>query len=130
SRPGIAERAVQGVGGVYHFAAQVAVTTSLIDPLRDFEVNALGTLRLLDAWRALSEPPPLLFTSTNKVYGALEDLILGRGDGGYAPTDRTLAARGIDEHRPLGFHSPYGCSKGSADQYVLDHARTFSLPAT
>lgn len=129
THPGVLERAVKGTRGIYHFAAQVAVTTSLTSPLHDFEVNAKGTLLLLEAWRALSDPPPLLFTSTNKVYGALEELSLSREGKRYAPVDRRVRARGIDESQPLCFHSPYGCSKGCADQYVLDHARTFSLPA-
>jgi CDP-paratose 2-epimerase len=123
-------RAVAGVSRVFHFAAQVAVTTSLTDPYLDFDVNAGGTLNLLEALRALDRPPSLLFTSTNKVYGHLDDLPL-RADGPrYEPEDRSIARAGIAEARPLDFHSPYGCSKGAADQYVLDYARTFGLPAT
>jgi CDP-paratose 2-epimerase len=121
--------AVRSAGQVYHFAAQVAVTTSLDDPLDDFEVNARGTLTLLEAIRAQASPPPLVFTSTNKVYGALEDLPLRRLRRRYVPADAALAARGVSEARPLDFHSPYGCSKGCADQYVLDYARTFGVPA-
>jgi CDP-paratose 2-epimerase len=121
--------ALDGVGEVFHFAAQVAVTTSLTAPLEDFDVNARGTLNLLEAIREQRSPPSLLFTSTNKVYGALDDVALQAGPTRYAPTDPTLAAYGVDERRPLAFHSPYGCSKGAADQYVLDYARTFDLPA-
>jgi CDP-paratose 2-epimerase len=121
--------ALDGVGEVFHFAAQVAVTTSLVTPLDDFDVNARGTLTLLEAIRERRSPPALLFTSTNKVYGALDDVTLEAGATRYAPTDPTLAAHGVDEGRPLAFHSPYGCSKGAADQYVLDYARTFDLPA-
>jgi len=123
-------RAVAGVDRVFHFAAQVAVTTSLVDPILDFEVNALGTLNLLEAVRALDEPPSLLFTSTNKVYGHLTDLRLRVCGKRYEPGESQAAGQGIDETRPLDFHSPYGCSKGAAEQYVLDYARTFGLPAT
>jgi CDP-paratose 2-epimerase len=120
-------RAVAEAGQVFHFAAQVAVTTSLDDPLDDFEVNARGTLNLLEAIREHPVPPPMVFTSTNKVYGALEDIALQRRNRRYEPMDQGIAARGVSEARPLDFHSPYGCSKGSADQYVLDYARTYGL---
>jgi CDP-paratose 2-epimerase len=123
------DQAVAGATRVFHFAAQVAVTTSLVDPLLDFDVNARGTLHLLEALRACDVPPSLLFTSTNKVYGHLEDLRLRRLPSRYEPEDRAVADSGISECRPLDFHSPYGCSKGAADQYVLDYARTFGLPA-
>jgi CDP-paratose 2-epimerase len=119
--------AVARASQVFHFAAQVAVTTSLVDPFTDFEVNARGTLNVLEAMRALPSPPSLLFTSTNKVYGDLADVALVRRDGRYEPKERRLAAHGIGEDRPLDFHSPYGCSKGAAEQYVLDYARTFGL---
>lgn len=122
-------QAVNGAARVFHFAAQVAVTTSLTDPVEDFEVNARGTLNLLEALRAQAEPPPMVFTSTNKVYGALEDIGLRRRNQRYEPTDPSLRRTGISENRPLDFHSPYGCSKGSADQYVLDYARTYGIPA-
>jgi CDP-paratose 2-epimerase len=122
-------RAVGRASQVFHFAAQVAVTTSLSQPIDDFEVNARGTLNLLEAIRCCETPPPVVFTSTNKVYGGLDDVPLRlRGDR-YEPADFTLRATGIGEERPLDFHSPYGCSKGAADQYVLDYARTFDLPA-
>jgi CDP-paratose 2-epimerase len=124
------EAAVRGVSRVFHFAAQVAVTTSLTDPFLDFDVNARGTLNLLEALRRLDTPPSLLFTSTNKVYGELDDLQVVARDTRYAPRDGKAAASGISESRPLHFHSPYGCSKGAAEQYVLDYARTFGLPAT
>jgi CDP-paratose 2-epimerase len=107
----------------------VAVTTSLTDPLEDFEVNARGTLNLLEAIRAQPTPPPLVFTSTNKVYGSLEDIELRQRGARYEPKDPGLRQTGVSEARPLDFHSPYGCSKGSADQYVLDYARTFGIPA-
>jgi CDP-paratose 2-epimerase len=120
--------AVAKADAVFHFAAQVAVTTSLTDPLEDFEVNARGTLNVLEAIRARTTPPALVFTSTNKVYGALDDLSMRRANLRYVPTDEATAS-GIGEQRPLDFHSPYGCSKGAADQYVRDYARTFGIPA-
>jgi CDP-paratose 2-epimerase len=125
----VVRQAVARASRVFHFAAQTAVTTSLENPLHDFEVNARGTLNLLEAMRALENPPPLVFTSTNKVYGRLDDLELSARDSRYEPSDPALRTRGIAETRPTDFHSPYGCSKGAADQYVLDYARTFGLPA-
>ncbi len=122
-------RAVREASSVFHLAAQVAVTTSLDDPLGDFEVNARGTLNLLEAIRAQASPPPLLFTSTNKVYGALDDVQVVASGTRYATAQGSPYERGIAESRPVEFHSPYGCSKGCADQYVLDYARTFGLPA-
>ncbi|MGK4000265.1 SDR family NAD(P)-dependent oxidoreductase [Sorangium sp. So ce1024] len=121
--------AVRRASSVFHFAAQVAVTTSLVRPVEDFEINARGTLNVLEALRAQSSPPPLLFTSTNKVYGGLPDVPLRCRDRHHEPEDPRLRATGISEARPLDFHSPYGCSKGTADQYVIDYARTFGLPA-
>lgn len=114
---------------VYHFAAQVAVTTSLMDPVSDFEINARGTFNVLEATRRQADPPPLLFTSTNKVYGNLRQMELLETSNRYTPTDRTMRERGANEDQPLDFHSPYGCSKGAADQYVLDFARCYNLPA-
>ncbi len=113
---------------VFHLAAQVAVTTSLVDPLADFAVNVQGTLHLLDALRQRADPAPLIFASTNKVYGDLADIKLELLDGRWQPSDATLRGRGVDETRPLAFHTPYGCSKGAADQYVLDWARSFGVP--
>jgi len=115
--------AVRGVDSVFHFAAQVAVTTSLEDPLADFSVNAEGTVRLLEALRGTRVP--FLFTSTNKVYGSLPDLELTRVEDRWVPA----ATEGVPEARPLQFCTPYGCSKGAADQYVLDYAKSFGLPA-
>ena len=120
-------RIVRRAGHVYHFAAQVAVTTSLADPFLDFDVNARGTLNLLEAVRACDDPPSVLFTSTNKVYGDLEDVGLRRAGTRYEPSDAAVRRDGISESRALQFHSPYGCSKGVAEQYVLDYARTFGL---
>jgi len=126
--PRALRRAVRGVSQVFHFAAQVAVTTSLGDPMEDFEVNARGTLNLLEAMRAEPHPPSVVFTSTNKVYGDLEDLELTAEGRRYTPANPHVSRHGIGEERPLSFHSPYGCSKGTADQYVLDYARTFKVP--
>jgi CDP-paratose 2-epimerase len=120
--------AVRWCAQVFHFAAQVAVTTSLVNPRLDYEVNVGGTLNLLEALRSLDQPPPLVFTSTNKVYGALDDVRLRRNGERWEPRDRTVRDAGIPETRPLDFHSPYGCSKGAADQYVRDYARSFGLP--
>ena len=122
-------RAVSRASAVFHFAAQVAVTTSLEDPIEDFTVNARGTVNLLEALRSLDNPPPLVFTSTNKVYGGLEDLEFRPNGRRYDPADNAIRLYGINEERRLDFHSPYGCSKGTADQYVLDYARTFGLQA-
>ncbi|HEU5362122.1 MAG TPA: SDR family NAD(P)-dependent oxidoreductase [Gaiellaceae bacterium] len=128
--PAVVRRAVEGADRVYHLAAQVAVTTSLDDPVADFDVNLRGTLTVLEALRRLDDPPFLLFTSTNKVYGALPDLPLALVGGRWLPTDAGLRANGLSEERPLEFCTPYGCSKGAADQYVLDYAKSFGLPAT
>jgi CDP-paratose 2-epimerase len=114
---------------VFHLAAQVAVTTSLDDPLDDFGTNLHATLALLEELRRLRRPVPLLFTSTNKVYGSLPDVQLERIADRWLPVDPRLRDRGVDETRPLDFCTPYGCSKGGADQYVLDYAKTFGLRA-
>lgn len=121
------KKAVQGADQVFHFAAQVAVTSSLINPYHDFEVNALGTLNLLEAIRSTRHQPPVVFTSTNKVYGDLEDIGLVMNDTCYYPENTHFRQNGISEERSLNFHSPYGCTKGVADQYILDYARTFGL---
>src|SRR5829696_8327438 len=121
-------RATRDVSRVFHFAAQVAVTTSLDDPVEDFEINARGTLNLLEALRAQPAPPPLIFTSTNKVYGHMADVPLRVRDGRYEPVASPLREHGFGEDRCVHFHSPYGCSKGCAEQYVLDYAKTFNMP--
>lgn len=123
-------RAVETATAVYHFAAQVAVTTSLDDPLQDFRTNLTGTLNLLEAIRRSDSQPALLFTSTNKVYGKLEGVPLRKRNNRWEPESSSLAASGIGEQQPLAFLSPYGCSKGAADQYVLDYARSYGLKAT
>jgi CDP-paratose 2-epimerase len=120
-------QAVRSARAVLHLAAQVAVTASLQDPVDDFETNARGTLNTLEAIRLHNPSAPLLFASTNKVYGRLmaDDQIRQVGKR-HTPTDPRLAA-GVDEDRPLDFFSPYGCSKGTADQYVRDYARVYGL---
>jgi CDP-paratose 2-epimerase len=126
------ERLADAVGratAVFHMAAQVAVTTSMSHPREDHEINVGGTFNLLEALRTKRTPTPVVFASTNKVYGDLADLSFTRTPGGYAPTDEAVRANGIGEARPLDFHTPYGCSKGAADQYVLDYARSFGVPA-
>ena len=120
-------QAISDASQVFHFAAQVAVTTSLDNPLDDFDVNAGGTLNVLTAIAQQKDPPPLVFTSTNKVYGGLSDVALELRGRRYEPVDEQTRAHGVSEDRPLDFHSPYGCSKGAADQYVIDFARTFGL---
>jgi CDP-paratose 2-epimerase len=123
----VVARAVGRARPVFHFAAQVAVTTSIVDPLEDFSINAQGTLNVLEAIRAQPTPPPIVMTSTNKVYGGLDGVALVRDGRHYAPEAAALRARGISEAQPLDFHSPYGCSKGTADQYVRDYARTYGI---
>jgi CDP-paratose 2-epimerase len=123
----VAEAAVRGVDSVFHLAAQVAVTTSLEDPMLDFDVNLIGTINLLEAARAQAEPPAFLFTSTNKVYGGLENVDLHNSGSRYEPVASAVRRAGISERRPLNFCTPYGCSKGAADQYVLDYAKSFGM---
>ncbi|CAA9246777.1 MAG: UDP-glucose 4-epimerase [uncultured Adhaeribacter sp.] len=123
------KKVMKNADQVFHFAAQVAVTTSLDLPINDFEINARGIINVLEAIRAQDNPPPLVFTSTNKVYGGLEDLLFIADGSRYNPSDKTILKHGIGETRTLDFHSPYGCSKGAADQYVIDYARTYGIPA-
>lgn len=110
---------------IYHLAGQVAVTTSVTNPVYDFEVNALGTVNLLEAARRSGHKPIIIFTSTNKVYGGMENMGVIEEASRYAYRDYP---NGIDESQPLDFHSPYGCSKGAADQYVRDYSRIYDLP--
>lgn len=112
---------------VIHLAAQVAVTTSVTDPRTDFMINALGTFNLLDAVRRHSPEAVFIFASTNKVYGKIEGARYELHGSRYAYVDRP---HGIDEEQALDFLSPYGCSKGAADQYTLDFARIYGIPAT
>ena len=118
-------RAARDVSEIYHLAAQVAVTTSVTDPRTDFEINAMGTFHVLEAARASGRQPFVLFTSTNKVYGSLEGVpVKVRGTRYVAQSTKF---NGVDEGELLDFHSPYGCSKGAADQYVRDYARIYGL---
>jgi CDP-paratose 2-epimerase len=119
--------AVRRCSAVLHLAAQVAVTTSVSNPSEDFEINARGTLNLLENLRRHNPSAPIIFASTNKVYGSLfGDEEVEREGERCMPADPRLR-QGIDESAPLDFHSPYGCSKGAADQYVRDYARVFGL---
>ena len=117
--------AARGVDVVVHLAGQTAVTTSVADPRSDFEDNALGTFNALEAARHAGTNPIFLYSSTNKVYGGMEDVEVTELETGCAYRDFPL---GIPETWPLDFHSPYGCSKGTGDQYVRDYARIYGLP--
>jgi CDP-paratose 2-epimerase len=119
------QAAVAHADVIFHLAGQVAVTSSVSDPRTDFEINALGTFNLLEAVRLSGRRPTVVFSSTNKVYGGMEGLaIVGERDR-YSLRD---FPNGIPESQPLDLHSPYGCSKGAADQYVRDYARVYNLP--
>jgi len=117
------ERAIRHATEVYHFAAQVAVTTSVLAPRLDFDVNLLGTFNVLEAVRKSGNQPFLLFTSTNKVYGSASSGEVRPEETRFGRSNR----EGTSETQPLDFHSPYGCSKGAADQYVRDYARMYGL---
>jgi len=116
--------AVRDIDVVVHLAGQVAVTTSVTNPREDFEINALGTFNVLEAARNAPIPPILIYASTNKVYGGMEDLVIVEEPTRYRYRD---LPNGIPETQPLDFHSPYGCSKGTGDQYVRDYARIYGL---
>ena len=116
--------AAEGVDRFYHLAGQVAVTTSVVDPRLDFEINAFGTFNALEAARLAGNEPTFIFASTNKVYGGMTNVTVVEEENRYRYAD--LPA-GISEDQPLDFHSPYGCSKGTGDQYVRDYARIYGL---
>jgi CDP-paratose 2-epimerase len=120
----VVDSCTRDVDRVYHLAAQVAVTTSVADPRLDFDTNALGTFNVLEAVRLMAPDAVVIYASTNKVYGGMEDLVLIEDRHRYAYRD---LPHGIGEDRPLDFHSPYGCSKGSGDQYVRDYHRMYGL---
>ncbi len=122
--PGSWQERIAEAEVVFHLAAQVAVTTSVADPRSDFEINAAGTLNVLEAARLARRPPAVIYSSTNKVYGSLESCRILEQNGRYVLAD---FPHGIPESYPLDFRSPYGCSKGAADQYVLDYGRVFGL---
>jgi CDP-paratose 2-epimerase len=117
--------AMRGVDVVVHLAGQTAVTTSVTDPRSDFEDNALGTFNALEAARHAGTHPVFLYSSTNKVYGGMEEMAVIEQETRYAYADLPF---GVPETQPLDFHSPYGCSKGAGDQYVRDYARIYGLP--
>ncbi|MFN2135442.1 MAG: NAD-dependent epimerase/dehydratase family protein [Candidatus Promineifilaceae bacterium] len=116
--------AVKGADVVLHLAAQVAVTLSVVDPRDDFEINALGTFNTLEAVRNAAPQAAVIFASTNKVYGGMEDVPISDDVTRYAYAEHIY---GIPESYPLDFHSPYGCSKGAGDQYTRDYARIYGL---
>jgi CDP-paratose 2-epimerase len=109
---------------IYHVAGQVAMTTSMQNPRKDFEINVGGSINVLEAVRLGNAKAVVIYSSSNKVYGALDDLDLQEGPTRYSPA---RGSGGIDESAALEFHTPYGCSKGAADQYMLDYARGFNL---
>jgi len=117
--------AVDGQDAVFHLAAQVAVTSSVTDPREDFGINALGTFNVLEAARLSGRQPLVVYASTNKVYGGMEQVRVVEADTRWEYADLPL---GLPETQPLDFHSPYGCSKGAGDQYVRDYARIYDLP--
>lgn len=110
---------------IVHLAGQVAVTTSVINPREDFEANALGTFNVLEAARLSGRNPIVIYASTNKVYGGMEEVELLEEPTRWRYKD---LVNGCPETQPLDFHSPYGCSKGAGDQYVRDYARIYDLP--
>lgn len=120
------EKAMIGADAVFHLAAQVAVTTSVVNPQEDFAVNAQGTLNVLEAVRRQDPMPIVLYTSTNKVYGGVEHLRVVERATRYEFENLPY---GVAETCPLDFHSPYGCSKGTADQYVHDYHRIYGVPS-
>lgn len=110
---------------IVHLAAQVAVTTSVTSPREDFDTNALGTFNILEGARLSERKPIVLYASTNKVYGGMEEVGVSEDAMHYRYTN---LPEGISETQPLDFHSPYGCSKGAGDQYVRDYHRIYGLP--
>ena len=118
-------KAVVGKDIIIHLAAQVAVTSSVADPQFDFSVNAAGTFNVLEATRVCGEKPLIIYASTNKVYGEIEDIPVVEEETRYSFKD--LPA-GVTEKQLLDFHSPYGCSKGCGDQYVKDYSRIYDIP--
>lgn len=118
------EKTAKGVDVIAHLAAQVAVTTSVTDPRNDFEINALGTFNVVEAARLSGSDPIVFYASTNKVYGGMEEVEVVEGATRWGYKDLPF---GVPETQPIDFHSPYGCSKGSGDQYVRDYARIYDL---
>ena len=118
------KKSVPGHDVIIHLAGQVAVTTSVVNPREDFEINALGTFNVLESVRLFAPNSILLFASTNKVYGGMEEIKIIKKGKKYIYRD---LPGGISEAQNLDFHSPYGCSKGTADQYVRDYHRIYGL---
>lgn len=123
----ILEKECVAAGLIFHMAAQVAVTTSVTDPRSDFEINALGTFNVLEAIRKVAKDAIVIYASTNKVYGGMEQAQAIERNNRWEYADQSLRDNGISETFPLDFHSPYGCSKGAGDQYVRDYARIYGL---
>jgi len=121
-------RSVCSASKTFHFAAQVAFKASMKDPISDFEVNCYGTLNILEAIRHSGRKIPLVFASSNKVYGPLNDVELTSDRLRYKPREQNFKSFGINETRPLQLQNPYSCSRGAAEQYVLDYAHTFKTP--
>lgn len=122
----VLQEAVNCADVIIHLAAQVAVTSSVVNPREDFEINALGTFNVMEAARLSKRNPIVIFSSTNKVYGCMDDLIIEEKATRYAFSNLPY---GVSEERSLDFHSPYGCSKGCGDQYVRDYSRIYQIPA-
>lgn len=118
------QQAVRGVDRIYHLAGQVAVTTSVKNPRQDFEDNLLGTFNVLESARLAGNNPIVIYASTNKVYGGMEEVEVVEEEACYRYADLPF---GVPETHPLDFHSPYGCSKGAGDQYVRDYARIYDM---
>ncbi len=116
---------------IFHLAGQVAMTTSMQSPRRDFEINVLGSINVLEAIRLYTPQTAVIYASSNKVYGNLDHLDLAERETRYQPraymADAGAVGGGVDETTAIEFHTPYGCSKGAADQYMLDYARGFGL---
>lgn len=117
---------------IFHLAGQVAMTTSIQSPRRDFEINVLGSINVLESVRMYSPETAVIYASSNKVYGNLQHLDLIEAETRYQPrayraSGTGVESGGIDEATSIEFHTPYGCSKGAADQYMLDYARGFGL---
>ena len=127
-RASVAQATADAVA-VFHLAAQVAVTTSLDDPEDDLQTNIIGTFNILECLRRKSQKIPIVFASTNKVYGDLGQVALELIGDAWVPRSPVLRRHGLDETYPLSFATPYGCSKGAADQYVLDYAHSFGVPS-
>lgn len=122
-------KAVKNCESIYHFAAQVSLSASLVNPLEDFETNVKGTLHLLEAVKNSTPISSFVFTSSGKVYGSLHNIELTENHTRYLLKEPSIYNHGFNESMPVRFNTPYGCSKGSADQYVLDYFSSFNIPS-